>query len=99
MVNADALGKMKPDAVLVNAARGGIVDEAALAEALTDGRIGGAALDVFESEPLSADQGAKFVGLSNLILTPHIAGVTEESNERVSHLIADKVLEVLGAPV
>jgi (S)-sulfolactate dehydrogenase len=98
MVNADALGKMKSGAVLINAARGGIVDEAALAEALKARRIGGAALDVFESEPLSAEQGAKFSGLPNLILTPHIAGVTEESNERVSHLIADKVLEALGAP-
>jgi (S)-sulfolactate dehydrogenase len=98
MVNADALGKMKSGAVLINAARGGIVDEAALAEALKAGRIGGAALDVFESEPLSAEQGAKFAGLPNLMLTPHIAGVTEESNERVSHLIADKVLEAIGAP-
>jgi (S)-sulfolactate dehydrogenase len=98
MVDADALGKMKSGAVLINAARGGIVDEAALAEALKAGRIGGAALDVFETEPLSAEQGAKFAGLPNLMLTPHIAGVTEESNERVSHLIADKVLEAIGAP-
>ncbi|WP_394691667.1 hydroxyacid dehydrogenase [Hoeflea sp.] len=98
MVNADALCKLKTGAVLINAARGGIVDEAALAEALKAGRIGGAALDVFESEPLSAEQGARFAGLPNFILTPHIAGVTEESNERVSHLIADKVLEALGAP-
>lgn len=97
MIDADALARMKPDAVLINAARGGVVDEAALAESLKAGRIGGAALDVFETEPLTAEQGAKFAGLPNLILTPHIAGVTVESNERVSHLIADKVLEVLGA--
>jgi (S)-sulfolactate dehydrogenase len=97
MIDAEALAKMKSGAILVNAARGGIVDEAALAAALKDGRIGGAALDVFETEPLTAEAGAKFAGLSNLILTPHVAGVTEESNERVSHLIADKVLEVLGA--
>ena len=97
MIDAGALSRMKPDAILINAARGGIVDEAALAEALKAGKLGGAALDVFETEPLTAESGAKFKGLGNLVLTPHIAGVTDESNERVSHLIADKVLEVLGS--
>lgn len=96
MINAEALSRMKPDAILINAARGGIVDETALAEALKAGRLGGAALDVFETEPLTAEAGAKFKDLANLVLTPHIAGVTGESNERVSHLIADKVLETLG---
>jgi (S)-sulfolactate dehydrogenase len=96
MINAEALSRMKPDAILINAARGGIVDEAALADALRQGRIGGAALDVFETEPLTAEAGEKFRGVENLVLTPHIAGVTGESNERVSHLIADKVLEALG---
>jgi len=99
MINATALSGMKPDAVLINAARGGIVDETALAEALAAGRLGGAALDVFETEPLSAEAGARFKGLANTILTPHIAGVTGESNQRVSELIADKVLEVLGGQV
>lgn len=97
MINDEALSRMKPDAILINAARGGIVDESALAEALKAGRLGGAALDVFETEPLTAAAGAKFNGLGNLVLTPHIAGVTGESNERVSHLIADKVLEALGS--
>jgi lactate dehydrogenase-like 2-hydroxyacid dehydrogenase len=96
MINAEALSRMKPDAILINAARGGIVDEAALADALRQGRIGGAALDVFETEPLTAEAGEKFRGVENLVLTPHIAGVTGESNERVSHLIADKVLDALG---
>ncbi|MCY0092529.1 hydroxyacid dehydrogenase [Hoeflea ulvae] len=96
MVDAGALSSMKPDAVLINAARGGIVDEAALAEALKAGRLGGAALDVFETEPLTAEAGNKFKNIGNLILTPHIAGVTDESNQRVSHLIAEKVLEALG---
>jgi (S)-sulfolactate dehydrogenase len=97
MIDAKALSGMKPDAILVNAARGGIVDETALAEALKADKLGGAALDVFETEPLTAEAGAKFKGLANLVLTPHIAGVTDESNERVSHLIADKILEVLGS--
>ncbi|MBX3577188.1 MAG: hydroxyacid dehydrogenase [Rhizobiaceae bacterium] len=92
MIGARQLSLMKPDAVLVNAARGGVVDEAALAEALRGGRLGGAALDVFAEEPLTAEAGAKFAGIPNLILTPHIAGVTQESNVRVSDLIADLVL-------
>jgi len=87
---------MKSGAVLINAARGGVVDEAALAASLENGQIAGAALDVFETEPLSKDSAAKFLGLNNLILTPHIAGVTEESNIRVSSMIADCVLDTLG---
>ncbi|OCW58237.1 hydroxyacid dehydrogenase [Hoeflea olei] len=97
MIDAKALAAMKPDAILINAARGGIVDEAALADALKAGKLGGAALDVFETEPLSAEAGEKFRGIANLVLTPHVAGVTGESNERVSHMIADKVLEALGS--
>lgn len=92
MIDAGALARMKADAILINAARGGIIDEVALAAALKAGRPGGAALDVFETEPLTAAAGEKFKGIANLVLTPHIAGVTEESNERVSHLIAEKVL-------
>ncbi len=92
MASRERIGRMKPGAVLINAARGGIVDEAALAEALRAGKLGGAALDCFDTEPLSAEAGAKFAGIPNLILTPHIAGVTEESNVRVSALIADRVL-------
>lgn len=93
LMNAARLGAMKPGAVLINTARGGIVDEAALAEALRGGRLGGAALDVFEQEPLPA--GSPLSNAPNLILTPHIAGVTRESNERVSTLIAEKVADFL----
>jgi (S)-sulfolactate dehydrogenase len=96
LMNAERIGLMKPGAVLINTARGGIVDEAALAQALRDGRLAGAALDVFEHEPLPAD--SVLAGVPNLILTPHIGGVTKESNERVSAMIAELVAErLLGA--
>ena len=90
------LARMKPGAILINSARGGIVDEAALAKALASGRLGGAALDVFEREPLAA--GSVLADAPNLILTPHVAGVTVESNERVSSIIAGRVSAFLGGP-
>ncbi|ANI99050.1 3-phosphoglycerate dehydrogenase [Polynucleobacter wuianus] len=94
LFNASTLDQMKHGACLVNTARGGIVDERALAERLRSGRLGGAAMDVFESEP--AKDLSHFVGIENLILTPHVAGVTHESNERVSQMIADEVNLFLG---
>lgn len=95
MIDGAALAMMKPGAILINAARGGVVDETALVAALRAGHLGGAALDVFESEPLDTSHGALFAGVPNLILTPHIAGVTDEANGRVSHLIAAAVLAAL----
>jgi (S)-sulfolactate dehydrogenase len=89
------IGAMKPGAILINTARGGVVDEAALATALRSGRLGGAALDVFATEPLPA--GSPLAGCPRLVLTPHIAGVTAESNARVSTMIAEKVLAHLAA--
>jgi (S)-sulfolactate dehydrogenase len=94
LFDASRIAQMKRGAVLINTARGGIVDEAALAAALRSGQLGGAAIDVFGSEPLPA--APHFVDCPNLLLTPHVAGVTAESNERVSFLIADKVLEALA---
>lgn len=91
LIDAPALALMKSDAILINAARGGVVDELALVEALRVGRLGGAALDVFDREPVDAEYGRRFEGLQNLILTPHIAGVTVESNIRVSDVIARNV--------
>jgi (S)-sulfolactate dehydrogenase len=95
MLDADALRRMRSGAILINAARGGIVDEAALAAALSSGHLGGAALDVFETEPLSLATAAVFKGIPNLILTPHIAGVTEESNVRVSEVTVRAVIAAL----
>ncbi|MEQ8817195.1 MAG: NAD(P)-dependent oxidoreductase [Thalassobaculum sp.] len=95
LVDAAALSAMRPDAVLINAARGGVVDEAALAGALRAGAIAGAALDVFEVEPLPRSAGAVFADCPNLVLTPHIAGVTEESNARIGAMIADAVISSL----
>ncbi len=94
LFGAARIAAMKPGAVLINTARGGIIDEPALAAALRSGALGGAAIDVFGTEPLPASP--HFDGCPNLILTPHVAGVTAEANERVSFLIADKVLETLA---
>jgi (S)-sulfolactate dehydrogenase len=90
LIDAAALARMKPEAVLINTARGGVVDDAALAEALRADRLRGAALDVFEQEPLPAD--SPFAGLDNVLLTPHVAGLTRQSNRRVSDMVADAVL-------
>ncbi|MGH8124212.1 MAG: hydroxyacid dehydrogenase [Rudaea sp.] len=95
LIDAEALRSMHARAILINAARGGVVDESALADALREGRLAGAALDVFEQEPLGADAASIFAGLDNLILTPHIGGVTEQSNVRVSAVTAQNVLKYL----
>ncbi|MEM7198429.1 MAG: hydroxyacid dehydrogenase [Pseudomonadota bacterium] len=89
------LSLMKSDAVLINTARGGLVDEDALVARLQSGDLGGAALDVFAHEPIDSQSGACFMNIPNLILTPHIAGVTEDSNIRASRMIADKVAQAL----
>ena len=95
LVDAARISRMKPGVILINTSRGGVVDEAAVAEALRSGHLGGAALDVFTEEPLPA--GSPLAGCPNLVLTPHIAGITAESNARVSRLIAQRVLDVLAA--
>ncbi len=94
LLDGRRLGLMKRGAVLINTARGGIVDEAALAERLRAGHLGGAVLDVYAVEPLPAT--SPLAGAPNLILTPHVAGVTRESNTRVSDLIAERVIEFLS---
>lgn len=95
LIDAKALAAMRPGALLINTARGGVVDEAALAASLRRGHLGGAAVDVFAEEPLTAASAACFDGLANVILTPHIAGLTVESNQRVSTLTAKQVRDAL----
>ncbi len=98
LLDARRLGLMRPESVLINTARGGVVDERALAEALRDGKLGGAALDVFDDEPLPAGSPLAALldgGFNRLILTPHIAGLTRESDVRVSYFIAEKGAEAL----
>lgn len=94
LIDAQRLALMRADAILINTARGGVVDEGALAAALKAGQLGGAALDVFDAEPLPA--GSPLADAPNLILTPHIAGVTREANERVSTMIAERVAAALS---
>ncbi len=93
LVNSRLLGMMKPDAVLVNCARGGLVDEAALAQALRDGTMAGAALDVFAQEPTA---NVELLQLPNLIATPHVGASTEEAQAGVAVDAARQVADVLS---
>lgn len=91
LFSAPVLDQMKQGAILINTARGSIVDELALAERLRSGHLGGAAIDVFDKEPTT--DLSHFANIPNLILTPHVSGVTHESNDRVCALIANKVMQ------
>lgn len=93
LIGAEAFARMQPSAVLVNVARGPIVDEEALVEALKAGRIAGAALDVYHQEPPPADH--PLLGLESAVLTPHIAGVTWEAMERMYTTAADEAGRIL----
>jgi D-3-phosphoglycerate dehydrogenase len=88
-------GLMKPDAVLVNASRGGVVDEAALYTALTTGKLRAAAIDVFEHEPAPADH--PLLGLPNVLALPHLGASTSEAQHRAGTDAADALIEVLGS--
>lgn len=89
MIDADFISRMKPGAFLINTARGGLVDEYALAGALRSGRLGGAAVDVISSEPASED--CPLLGLSNCIITPHMAWSPEEMRQAVIDTITENL--------
>ena len=93
LIGADQLALMKPTAVLVNAARGGVLDETALADALRQERIAGAALDVYAAEPPSDDHPLR--DLENVVMTPHIGAATEEAQHNVAHEVAQSVRDAL----
>jgi D-3-phosphoglycerate dehydrogenase / 2-oxoglutarate reductase len=93
LIGARELAMMKPSAYLVNAARGAIVDEAALYETLKDRRIAGAAIDVFRQEPLPAD--SPLLGLDNVVVTPHVAWVTDAGIDRMARHPVENILAFL----
>jgi len=93
LIGADELRLMKPSAMLFNIARGGLIDEAALATALQHGQLAAAGLDVFENEPAIFPG---LIGLPNAVLTPHIAGGTEEAQHGLASLAADNLIAALG---
>ena len=97
MFNESRLARMKPTAYLVNTARGGIIDERALQTALTEGKLAGAGLDVFEREPTPLDH--PLLKLPNVLVSPHVAGVTRESVDRMAMTAVRNILSVLdGTP-
>ncbi|WP_081157795.1 2-hydroxyacid dehydrogenase [Ensifer aridi] len=99
LLSRERIARMKPGAILVNVSRGPVVDDAALMEALEMGRIGGAALDVFSTQPLPLEH--PYFRLDNVIVTPHLAGITEESMMRMGTGAAAEAIRILkgGLPV
>src|SRR5262249_14899059 len=93
LIDGPAIQKMRPGVRLVNRARGGLVDEAALAEAIRQGRVAGAAIDVFELEPPAPDN--PLLSLEQVIATPHLGASTEEAQQSVARLIAEQILDYL----
>jgi D-3-phosphoglycerate dehydrogenase / 2-oxoglutarate reductase len=94
IINADNIGKLKPGVMLVNVARGGVYEEAAVAQALKDGKIAGAAIDVYETEPPAADN--PLLSAPNTVLTPHLGALTAEAQLRVAEEACEQVIDVLA---
>jgi glyoxylate reductase len=93
MINASAITKMKQGVIIVNTARGACIDEHALTDALRSGKVGGAGLDVFETEP---NINPELIGMENVILTPHIASATWEAREKMGQLAVDAILKTFN---
>ena len=93
LIGAKAIARMRPGAIVLNVARGGLVDEAAVAEALRDGRLGGAGFDVYEREPPT---GSPLLDAPNTVLTPHLGASTAEAQVLVAEEVAEQVLDVLA---
>ncbi|MEP9387134.1 hydroxyacid dehydrogenase [Mesorhizobium sp. KR9-304] len=94
LIGRDRIALMKPGALLINVSRGPVVEDAALLEALSSGRIAGAALDVFSTQPLPSDH--PYFSFDNVIITPHMAGITEESMMRMGLGAAEEAIRVLS---
>jgi D-3-phosphoglycerate dehydrogenase / 2-oxoglutarate reductase len=92
LLDAKAFGRMRDGVRIVNAARGGLIDEEALVEAIASGKVAGAALDVFESEPYAGP----LLGLEQVVVTPHLAGSTNEAQDRAGTIIAEQVAAALS---
>ena len=98
LINTERLALMKPSAVIVNTARGGLIDTKALIDALRTGKLGGAALDVFETEPLEPNAGLR--DLEHVLLTPHMSWYSEDAIECLQRLAAEEALRALeGMPL
>jgi (S)-sulfolactate dehydrogenase len=95
LIGAVAIARMKSGSILINAARVGVVDEKALVEAAKSDRLGGVALDVFETEPLTESAAVRFIGVPNIVLRPHIAWISVELNQRVSQVTMKNGCRVL----
>jgi D-3-phosphoglycerate dehydrogenase len=93
LIGRDQIARMKPGAIVLNVARGGVLDEAAVADGLMSGKLGGAGIDVFETEPPT---GSPLLGAPNTILTPHLGASTAEAQVAVAEEVADQVLDVLA---
>lgn len=94
MIGAEELAKMKDGVRIINVARGGIIDEAALAEAVKSGKVAGAAIDVFSQEPVPADN--PLLGNPRIIVTPHLGASTAEAQERVAIDVAEQIVDILA---
>ncbi len=96
LINEEAFEKMKEGVFVLNCARGGIVDEKALLKALKEGKVAGAGMDVFETEPPTSDVEKELLSLPNVVATPHIGASTKEAQKRVGKEIVSRIFEELG---